>query len=136
MHKHTLGVQEVGDGHGMGAVGDVGRLEDLLGVARCAEAGHVLLLDLARLLLDVHVALGSVRSFRARLRQRRTSCWSSGTFFSGILCMPAAAQPADAAMTSADFMVSRLMEVLMDGRWAENGGEDDDERVGARRRQA
>jgi hypothetical protein len=43
---------------------------------------------------------------RHQMRGRLTSCSESDTFFSGMRCMPAAAQPTEAARTIADFMMA------------------------------
>lgn len=66
-------VQEVADGHGVGAIGDVGRLERSLHVRLGLEAGHVLLgvllLEASHLGLDVGKFL-----FMVRLRSRASEC--------------------------------------------------------------
>jgi hypothetical protein len=69
----TLRVQKVADGHGVGAVGDVRRLEDLLHVRLGLDA-HVLLAERGSLLLDVGVLLSRV-SARALARDAcRVGC--------------------------------------------------------------
>jgi hypothetical protein len=61
----TLGVQEVADGHGVGAVDDVGCLERGRHVRLGVHAGHallgVLLLEASHLGLDVGILLVAVR---------------------------------------------------------------------------
>lgn len=63
MAQRTLGVQEVADGHWVGAVGNVGRLEHLLDLCLGLEGAHVLLLDGLGLLLDIGVFLQLLDSF-------------------------------------------------------------------------
>ena len=57
--RHTLGIQEVADRHWVGAVSDVRRFEDLLGMCLRIEA-HVLLAEGLCVLLDVCVLLQAV----------------------------------------------------------------------------
>jgi hypothetical protein len=59
----TLGVQEVGNGHEMCAISDVGSFEDLLGMCLGLNA-HVLLTERLRMFLDVCVLLETVRTMR------------------------------------------------------------------------
>jgi hypothetical protein len=66
----TLRVEEVANGHGVGAVGDVRRLEDLLHVRLGLDA-HVLLAERSGLLLDVGVLLSGCQRVLCRVMRAR-----------------------------------------------------------------
>jgi hypothetical protein len=53
-----------------------------------------------------------------------TSCSESDTFFSGMRCMPAAAQPTEAARTIADFMMAADERRVWGGIEADAGNGD------------